>query len=161
MIRRVKIAEFEKGLLLRNGRFVRVLDPGAHWVGGEVVAFDLRRRDTEVDAAPVLTRDTVPVGVHLRVSYRVSDPAAAFLTVYEYRVHLANDAVAAAHRALSKVGVAEVGAEHNRLENEIQDRLALEATGYGLRVEDVALVQVRFPKAVRRKLKRMEVFGKA
>jgi len=137
MIRRVKIAEFEKGLLLRNGRLVRVLDPGVHWVGGEGVAFDLRRRDTEVDAAPVLTRETVPIGVHLRV-----------------------DAVAAVHRSLSKVAVTEVGAEHNRLENEIQDRLALEATGYGLRVEDVAIVQVRFPKAVRRKLKRMEVSEK-
>ena len=160
MFRRVKIAEFEKGLLLRDGRLVRVLDPGVHWVGGEVVAFDLRRRDTEVDAAPVLTRETVPVGIHLRVSYRVTEPVAAFLSVYEYRAHLANDAVAAVHRSVSRVSVGEMGAEHNRLEHEIQDRLALEATGYGLRVEDVAIVQVRFPKAVRRSLKRMEVSGR-
>ena len=157
MIRRVKIAEFEKGLLLRNGRLVRVLDPGVHWVGGEGVAFDLRRRDTEVDAAPVLTREAVPVGVRLQIAYRVNDPAAAFLAVYDYRAQLANDARSAAHRAVSRAAVADFGAEHNRLEIEIQDRLALETAVYGLRVEDVAIVQVRFPRAIRKKLKRMEV----
>jgi len=159
MFHRVKISEFEKGLLLRNGRLVRLLGPGVHWVRGEVVAFDLRRRDTPVDAAPVLTRDAVPVGVCLRVTYRVSDPAAAYLRVYAYRDHLFNDTVAAAYRSFSKVALLELGSEHNRLEVEIQDRLALEAADYGLRVEDVALVQVRFPKALRRKLKRMESFG--
>lgn len=159
MFRRMKLSEFEKGLLLREGRLVRLLGPGVHWVRGEVVAFDLRRRDTPVDAAPVLTRDAVPIGVRLQVTYRVTDPAAAHLCVYAYRAHLANDAVAALHRSVSKVTVLDLGAEHNRLEAEIQDRLALEAAGYGLRVEDVAMVQVRFPKALRRKLKRMESFG--
>ena len=153
MFRRVNVREFEQGVLYRDGRLIRVLDPGIHWVRGEVVPVDLRRRDWEVDAAPVLTRDLVPIGIRLQIAYRVTDPVAAL------RTHLVHDAVSAVHRSVSGVPMADLAAEHNRLEFAIQDRLAIETGAYGLRVEDVAIVQVRFPKALRRKLKRMEVGG--
>jgi len=55
--------------------------------------------------------------------------------------------------------MADLAEEHNQLEQSIQDRLALEVAAYGLRVEDVSIIQVRFPRALRRKLKRMEVGG--
>lgn len=159
MIKRVTVREFERGLLFRNGRFVRVLETGAHWIRGEVVTVDVRRTHTKVDAAPVLTRDLVPVGLHLRLVTRITDPAAAVLQSVEVRAHLVNDAVASVHRAVSQVPMADLSAEHNRLELAIQDRLALETASYGVRVEDVAIIQVRFPKALRRKFKRMEVGG--
>lgn len=160
MFKRVKVHEFERGLLFREGRFLRLLDPGMHWIRGEVTLVDVRRRDTMVEAAPVLTRDLVPVGVRLKVSYRVSDPRAALLQSYEYRAHLVNDAVTSVHRSLSQVATADLAGEHNRLEETIHDRLALEAVSYGLRVEDVGIVQVRFPRALRRQMKRMEVSGR-
>jgi regulator of protease activity HflC (stomatin/prohibitin superfamily) len=157
MFRRVKVHEYERGLLFRDGRFVKALDPGFHWVRGDVKVVDVRRRDTMVDVGPVLTRDLVPVGIRLMVAYRVRDPEAAVLRSFEYRTHLVNDATASVHRAVSPVPMAELAAEHNRLEQSIQDRLALEVVSYGLRVEDVSILQVRFPRALRRKLKRMEV----
>ena len=159
MFKRVKVNEYGTALLFREGRFVRLLEPGAHWVRGEVVMVDLRRRDTIVDAAPVHTRDLVPIGVRLLVTYRVTNPEKAILQAYEYRAHLANDAIVAAHRAVSLVALADLAAEHNRLEREILDRVALEAAAYGLRVEELAVIQLRFPRALRRKLKRMEVTG--
>ena len=159
MFKRVKVNEHERALLFREGRFLRLLDPGCHWIRGETVLVDVRRRDTMIDAAPVLTRDLVPVGVRLQVAWRVTDPRTAVLQSTEFRAHLVNDAVASVHRSVSPVAMADLAAEHNRLENTIQDRLALEAVSYGLRVEDVAIVQVRFPRALRRKLKRMEVTG--
>jgi regulator of protease activity HflC (stomatin/prohibitin superfamily) len=159
MFKRLKVFEFERGILFRDGRFVRVLDPGFHWIRGEVTMVDLHRRDTMVDVGPVLTRDLVPIGVRLKVSWRVRDPKAALLGSFEYRAQLVNDATASVHRALTPLPMAELAAEHNRLEETIQDRLALEVVSYGLRVEDVSIVQVRFPRALRRKLKRMEVGG--
>jgi regulator of protease activity HflC (stomatin/prohibitin superfamily) len=159
MFKRVKVLEFEKGLLFRDGRYLRLLEPGVHWVRGEVTLIDLRRRQTMVEAGPVLTRDLVPVGVLLTIRYRVTDPEAALLQVHKYGAHLDYDAVAAIHRSLSTVAMADLAAEHLRLEHQIHDRLALEVASYGVRVEDVAIVQVRFPRAIRRKLKRQEVPG--
>src|ERR1043166_3996946 len=149
MFRRVRVCDFEKGLLIREGRLIRLLDPGVHWVRGEVSAVDVRRRDTEVDAAPVQTRDLVPVGIRLQVSYRVADPVATIFRSYYYRTHLANDAAASVHRSVSLVPMSDLAAEPNRLEGEIRDRLSLETASYGLRVEDVAIVQIRFPRAIR------------
>jgi regulator of protease activity HflC (stomatin/prohibitin superfamily) len=159
MFKRLKVWEFERGILFRDGRFVRVLEPGFHWVRGEVTTVDVRRRDTLVDVGPVLTRDPVPVGVRLKVSYRIRDPKAALLQAFEFRAQLVNDATASVHRTLSLVAMADLAAEHNGLEQSIQDRLALEVAAYGLRVEDVSIIQVRFPRALRKKLKRMEVGG--
>jgi len=157
VFKRMNVAEFEKGLLFRNGRFIRLLEPGVHWIRGEATLIDLRRRQTMVEAAPVQTRDLVPVGILLMVSYRVTDPEAALLQVRRYDASLDYEAVAAVHRSVSTVAMADLAAEHNRLETMIQDRLALEVTGYGVRVEDVAIVQLRLPRALRKKFKRMEV----
>lgn len=159
MFKRVTVSEFEQAVLFRDGRFLRLLDPGVHWIRGNTVLVDLRRRDTEVLAAPVRSRDLVPFGVRMMVSYRVKDAAAALLRAYDYRAHLVNDAVAAAHRVVSPVAMADLSAEHNRMEREIQDRLSLEAVSYGLRVEDVSILEFRFPRALRKKLKKMEVSG--
>jgi hypothetical protein len=57
------------------------------------------------------------------------------------------------------VPVLELSEKHRHLEHEIHDRLALEVATYGLRVEDVGIVQVRLPRTLRKKLKRMEVPG--
>jgi regulator of protease activity HflC (stomatin/prohibitin superfamily) len=159
MFKRVKVHEFEKGLLFRNGRYLRLLEPGIHWIRGEVTLVDMRRRDTMVDTGPVLTRDLVPVGVLSRVSYRVTDPEAALLKVHKYDAYLDYDAMAAIHRSVSTVAMADLAAEHLRLEHQVHDRLALEVASYGVRVEDVAILEIRFPRALRRKLKRMEVPG--
>jgi regulator of protease activity HflC (stomatin/prohibitin superfamily) len=159
MFKRVKVWEFERGILFRDGRFVAVLDPGFHWIRGEVTLVDLRRCDSLVEAGPVLTRDMVPLGIRLKASYRVRDPKAALLQTYDFRTQLVNDATASVHRALSLVAIADLAAEHHRLEQSIQDRLALEVAAYGLRIEDVSIILVRFPRALRKKLKRMEVGG--
>jgi len=157
MFKRFTVSEFQQALLFRDGRFVRVLDPGVHWIRGEAVLVDVRRRDMHVDVAPVHTLDLVPIGVRLQISYRVTDSKAAVLSAFEYRAHLVNDATAAVHRSVSTVPMAGLSAAHRTLEHQLHDRLSLETASYGLRVEDVAIVQVRLPRAIRKKLKRMEV----
>lgn len=157
MFKRITVSEFEQALLFRDGRFVRLLDPGVHWIRGKEVRVDVRRRDTLVDVAPVHTLDLVPIGVRLQVSYRVTDAKAAVLSAFEYRAHLVNDATVAVHRSVSAVPMAGLSAVHRTLEHQLHDRLSLETASYGVRVEDVAIVQVRFPRAIRKKLKRMEV----
>ena len=159
MFRRVKVNEYERALLFREGLFLRLLDPGIHWIRGEAVMVDVRRRNLAVDVAPVLTRDLVPVGIRLRLAFRVKDPKAALMQVRSYEGCLEQDARSAVHRSVSTVALADLAAVHNNVEHTIQDRLALEAVIYGLRVEDVGILQVRFPRAIRRKLKRLEVPG--
>jgi len=157
VFKRITVSEFERALLFRDGRFLRLLDPGVHWIRGSAVLVDVRRRNTPVDVAPVHTMDLVPIGVRLQVAYRVTDPKAALLQAFEYRAHLPLDAAAAVHRSFSAVALAGISKAHRTLEHQIHDQLSLETASYGVRVEDVAIVLIRFPRALRKKFKRMEV----
>lgn len=80
LVSAVIIHEFERGLLYRQGRFIRVLDAGRHrffrpWES--VVKTDVRLRALTVPAQEVLSADGVTVKVTLAVQYRVADPALA------------------------------------------------------------------------------------
>jgi len=156
MLHRVTILEFERGLQLRNGRIVRVLAPGTHWVLGRVERADLRLRSVEVDAGGVRTREEIPVGVAARITYRLTDPAAAFVRVRSVAAQLQADARAAIVRTMASAVVGALAREHLRLEQQVQDRLSLDAHAYGTRVEDVAILPIRYPRALRRRWKQGE-----
>ena len=47
------------------------------------------------------------------------------------------------------------------MELDIQDRLDFETSTYGVRIEEVQVLEVRYPRAIRRRMKRNEVPGLA
>ena len=154
--------EFERAVLFRHSRFFRLLGPGWHWTRDSVVArLDLRRQDVSVDAGPAWTRDGVPVGVLARVVYRIAEPELAVKWVDRPDQHLQIDALATVLRTVSTLGMVELAPAHNRMELDIQDRLDFEASTYGVRIEEVQVFEVRYPRAIRRRMKRNEVPGLA
>ena len=160
MVRRVKVRANERGLLYRRGRFVRVLEPGVTWMlgGVEVDLVDMRRRRVFVDAAPAQLKDGVPVGLEAMVSFRVTDPVKA-RDVDDAEWHVGNDARAALYRAAATVALAELTGSRARLEADALDRLSLEASTYGMRIEDLAVLEIRYPRWIRRQLKRVGTPG--
>ena len=159
MLRRVKVLVFERAVVFRLERFVRILEPGIHWVTGRVTRVDMRRQDLPVDFGPVFTHDGVPVGVEARIAFRIADPERALRRVDRPERHLLVDAAAAVVRTVSNVRMDELAPAHNRMEFDIQDRLDLEASTYGVRIEDVLVLRIRYPRAVRRRMKRNEAPG--
>jgi regulator of protease activity HflC (stomatin/prohibitin superfamily) len=153
---RLKVLEFQRAGLLREGRLVRVLGPGIHWwVRDPAVFLDVRRQDLFLDMGPVFTREAVPVGLDVRMVWRVAEPERAL--GQRYGEFLDRDARAAVYRAVSTRTTEALAAEHNALEAEIRDRLSLDSAEYGVRIEDVAILEVRYPRAIRRRLKRAEL----
>ena len=150
----------ERGLVYRQGRSVRVLEPGAYWVFGPVSVFhvDMRRRRVFVDVAPVQLKDGIPVGMEAMVTFRVTDPVKA-RTVDDAEWHVGSDARAALYRAAATVPLAELTGSRARLEADALDRLSLEVSTYGMRIEDLAVLEIRYPRWIRRQLKRVGTPG--
>ncbi len=77
------IREWERGVLLRLGKYRRNLDPGISWVipgiDRIVATVDLRIRSTPFTAEKTLTRDTVPVNVDAVLFWVVTDAQRAVL----------------------------------------------------------------------------------
>ncbi len=89
--RRVVVFEYERGLEYRDGRFTRVLEPGAYrrWLRRTmVVKVDVRRRVVAVAGQEVLTADGVPLRLTLASSFHVADPATAHNSVASYHESL-------------------------------------------------------------------------
>ena len=72
-----KIHEYERGLHLRGGRFVRVEEPGWHVqipLVDTVLIVKVSERLGYVEQIPAMTSDDVTMNVSLQYTYRVTDP---------------------------------------------------------------------------------------
>jgi regulator of protease activity HflC (stomatin/prohibitin superfamily) len=151
--RKAVVQEAHVALLYRDGRFVRVLEPGGHWVAGarhRWTEVDLRRRIVTVPGQEVLTRDEVGVKVSVAVRCAVTDPVRAMHAVqsYEDALHLAvqlalRDAVAAR-------SADELLEQRDALCRAIHDRVAAGAPAFGVAVDGVDIKDVMFPAELRR-----------
>ena len=83
-----QLQEWERGVLLRLGRFERVLGPGINWTfpgfDRRVATVDMRIRSTPFQAEKTLTRDTVPVNVDAVLFWVVTDARKAIVEVEHY-----------------------------------------------------------------------------
>jgi regulator of protease activity HflC (stomatin/prohibitin superfamily) len=152
----ITILQYERGLLYRDGRLDRVLEPGRYRFGRservEVAKVSLREMSHVVPGQGLLTADRIEVRVTLIAQYRVADPTLALQAVENYveRLHqelqlALRDVVAA--RAMDQLleGRAEVGAELLRLS-------AAPARRYGVELTRVGLRDVILPREVQRVL---------
>lgn len=140
----ITVFEFERGLLYRDGRLDRVLEPGryefSHKERVEVAKVSLREMSHIVPGQGLITADRVEVRITLVAQYRVTDPMLALQGVENYveqlhqELQLAlRDVVAA--RTLDQLleDRAEVGTELLRLTAEAARRYGVELTRVGLR----------------------------
>ena len=83
-----QVTEWNRGVLLRLGKFQRVLQPGISWVvpglDSIVSMVDMRIRSTSFSAESTLTHDTVPVNVDAVMFWVVTDAQRAILEVARF-----------------------------------------------------------------------------
>ncbi len=83
------VEAYETGLLFRNGRFLRRLEPGRHWLAwlwakDRVVKVDMRVRTLVLQGQEIMTADKVTLRLTALAKIRVTDPVTAVLSVESY-----------------------------------------------------------------------------
>src|SRR6185369_5508071 len=71
------VAQFEKGLVMRLGRYRTTVDSGLTFlvpVIEDMIKVDMRERVINVEPQKVITKDNVSVTVDAVIYYRISDP---------------------------------------------------------------------------------------
>jgi len=77
------VAEYQKALVYRNGRFERTVGPSRYTLWNvfrlkmSAHVFDLRKQSVSLVGQEILTKDRVPVRLTLVATYQVIDPVAA------------------------------------------------------------------------------------
>jgi regulator of protease activity HflC (stomatin/prohibitin superfamily) len=81
------VAQFEKGLVLRLGRYKATADSGLTFLVPlieDMIKVDMRERVINVEPQKVITKDNVSVTVDAVIYYRISDPVKATFEVQNF-----------------------------------------------------------------------------
>lgn len=87
------VESFEKGILLIDGKFVRVLDTGVYyfWKNAVVISVlkaDLRQLQLEISGQEILTKDKAALRVNFYTQYKVTDIFKALIENKDYEKQL-------------------------------------------------------------------------
>jgi regulator of protease activity HflC (stomatin/prohibitin superfamily) len=138
MFRLIEIAEHERGVQYRWGRFLRVLEPGVYFEwplsGRKTVRVDTRRQSLQIRGQETQTADRMPVGLNLLVWYRVTDPQNALHEVASYVDALHQAVQLAAREAVAARDLDEVMSAREEMAAEITAAAREAAEGFGVEV---------------------------
>ena len=143
------VKEWERGVLLRLGKFRYVLSPGISWVvpGFDAMTsrVDLRIRSTTFSAEKTLTRDTVPVNVDTVMFWVVTDARRAILEVEEYAKTVGWAAQTTLRDIIGKADLVRMISDRENLDAELQRVIDAKTSEWGITVQSVEIRDVRIP----------------
>jgi hypothetical protein len=147
----LKVADqWEKGVMLRLGRFTGLRGPGLFWILPVVdrvsLWIDHRVTVTSFSAEKTLTKDTVPVDVDAVLFWLVWDAEKAALEVENYRVAIAWAAQTALREVIGQMNLADILVGRGRMDRDLQKIIDERTTPWGVTVQSVEIRDVVIPQ---------------
>lgn len=144
-----QVEQWERSILLRLGRFQRVLEPGISWVVPGVewltATIDMRIRSTSFSAEKTLTRDTVPVNVDAVLFWVVTDAKKAVLEIKHFEKTISWAAQTTLRDVIGKSELVRMISEREALDEELQSIIDAKTSEWGVTVQSVEIRDVRIP----------------
>lgn len=149
----LKIAnQWEKAIVLRLGKFVRLAGPGSFWIVPIVESIpswiDQRVMVTSFSAEKTLTKDTVPINVDAVLFWVVWDAQKAALEVENYRNAIAWSAQTALRDIIGKMVLADILVGREMIDTELQKVIDQRTTPWGVSVQSVEIRDIVIPAAL-------------
>jgi regulator of protease activity HflC (stomatin/prohibitin superfamily) len=144
--------QWERGILLRLGRFVGLRGPGLFWVVPFIDSvsawIDQRTITTSFAAEQTLTADTVPVNVDAVLFWMVHDPQKAALEVQNYTQAVSWAAQTALRDIIGRTTLTDLLRGRERIEDELQRLIDERSNPWGVTVSSVEMRDVVIPGAL-------------
>lgn len=146
------VKEWEKGVLLRLGRFQRIVEPGITWLipGVDTITdrVDLRIRSTPFSAERTLTRDTVPVNVDAVLFWEVADAKRSVLGVEDYLQTITWAAQTTLRDVIGRTELVRMISDRETLDRELESTIGEKARGWGIIIHSVEIRDLILPGAL-------------
>src|SRR5438067_12897213 len=144
--------QWERGIVLRLGRYVGLRGPGLFWVLPFVDSvtrwIDQRVITTSFAAEQTLTSDTVPVNVDAVLFWLVYDPEKAALEVQEYQQAVSWAAQTALRDIIGRTALSDLLQGRERIEEELQKLIDARSNPWGVTVQSVEMRDVIIPSSL-------------
>lgn len=151
-VRRLTVYEYQHALLFRNGRFVRLLEPGIYWLwkpASRVDILDARPRVLTIPGQEVLSSDSVSLKISLLVQFRVEDPKVARLAFEDYSQALYAHAQTALRRLVGETPIEKILENRASLDAALDGEVKALAATLGLQIQSITIKDIMFPGALK------------
>jgi len=149
----VTIYEYERGLLYKNGKLLRVLESGRYrlwpWSHSRVEVVDVRRQSAQIANQKLLTSDQITVTLNVVADYEIADVTLATHRVTNYQSQLYEDVQLAARNIVGAVTVDALLEKRMEINAQIQEAVTSGAATYGVQVLTVGVKDVILAPKVR------------
>ena len=136
------ISPYSKGIYIRMGRFVRVLDQGINMVTplmSDVIIVDLRAQRRVVNSTRLYSEDGRNVKCSITVVFAAEDAKKVFFEATNYRTEMDKLTEEEARKVFSRVKYVDIASSRNMIESRIKSGLSGAAGKLGVKVHDVEL----------------------
>jgi regulator of protease activity HflC (stomatin/prohibitin superfamily) len=144
--------QWERGVVLRLGKYRGLRGPGLFWVVPFIDAvtswIDQRVITTNFNAEETLTSDTVPVNVDAVLFWMVYDPEKAALEVQDYARAVSWAAQTALRDIIGRTSLTDLLRGRERIEGELQKLIDDRCTPWGVTVQSVEMRDVVIPTSL-------------
>jgi regulator of protease activity HflC (stomatin/prohibitin superfamily) len=144
--------QWERGVVLRLGRYVGLRGPGLFWVIPfvDVVTkwIDQRVITTSFAAEESLTSDTVPVNVDAVLFWLVYDPEKAALEVQDYQQAVSWAAQTALRDIIGRTSLTDLLRGREQIEDQLQKLIDARSNPWGVTVQSVEMRDVVIPESL-------------
>ncbi len=154
----IKVAkQWERGLVLRLGRYVGIRGPGLFYVMPifeQVRLIDLRVQTHDIRRQEVITRDNVPLAINGVLFFKVVKVEDAIMKVQNYWFAVGQLAQTALRDVVGGMTLDDVLAERERIEKMIQESVEKNAQEWGLDITGIRLLDVELPEDLKKIISR-------
>lgn len=147
------INQYERGVVLRLGKFSRILDPGFRVIIpyiDKMVKVDVRTTPMDIPKQEVITRDNVTVNVDAIVYFRVIDARKAVLETTNYSYATSTFAQTALRDVTGNFDLDEILSKRDEISSQIREIVDTQTDKWGIDIESVKLQNIELPADMKR-----------
>jgi regulator of protease activity HflC (stomatin/prohibitin superfamily) len=151
------VAEYERGVIFRLGKYVGVRGPGLIWVWPMIEfmrKMDLRTITLDVPSQEVITRDNVTIRVNAVVYFRVLHPEKAVIQVKNFVTATSQIAQTTLRSVLGENELDELLANREKINQYLQTIIDAQTDPWGIKVSVVEVKDVELPETMKRAMAR-------
>jgi regulator of protease activity HflC (stomatin/prohibitin superfamily) len=150
-------AQWERGVILRLGRFQAVKGPGVLFVIPvlEYVRFvDTRTLVVNIPRQKVITRDNVPAEIDGALFFLVDDPGRAITLIQDFIFAITQYAQAALRDVVGALSLDELLSEREQIQQRIGEHVEAQVKEWGVHIDSIRLQDIELPEDLKRMMSR-------
>ena len=150
-------AQWERGVVLRLGKFQKVKGPGIIYVIpfiDNVRFIDLRLLTLNIPSQQVITKDNVPAAIDGVLFFLVSDAEKAVIVIQDFAFAIAQYAQATLRDVVGALSLDELLSEREQIQKRIADVVEQRIRDWGLHLDSIRLQDIEMPEDLKRIMSR-------